>query len=1038
MDIWASIDTGLNEAAETSSIYDILSDAFDMSLYYPRRIGAVSVAHFARSGGQDYHVLKNNTQAGYVRLDESGYFLWQLMDGTRSVKDLMVAYFEEFKRLDRDGLLGLIRRLQRERMLVGSHHDAYKLIGSQLRTDTLLSRLQQFRSILFRKSLTIAGLDRPVAETYRYAVQYLFKAPFLLVYPLMLLAGLFCFGSLLQSGQYSLYSVASSAGLGLVVLLVVNAMVVTIHEAGHAYALKHYGLDVPTGGLVFYLGLPCLFVDATDAWMAPKRQRIMVALAGPYTTALVSSLLALVLYLVPELPGSGIVFKLVLWGYVSACINLYPLLEFDGYYVLMDLLDIPMLRRKSFQFLRHRLPDIVIGKSTASFREWLLGGYGMLAFLSTGALLILSLFVVKWRIDRVFGAFDGGASLFSGSLTVAIATFLAVPVVLAVLGLTVWGVSRILGVIKASGIPESVSLVTVVGFSIIIFYSLAVGLLIPDDVQFTAWETGRLGGGLLTAILAFWAWRLCAGSRSATLMLVMTLTGVAATLVSGAHLLISGELDSVPDMAAGTLGLVGLLIYVCVYYMNGLPRGKSSVAWLTIGSGLLAATVGGLLLIQSEDSLGALVLSRTAWLICALGLAGLILAHYTLEFRRPETDMSPEMRDQEQLWHVLTYYVAGLDMNLGLVSGDKCRGRVARALAQASETADLHLVFNAGSLVEDRPPDGIQDAAGRYRTALGVAMDLYQREFGRNQWRRLSAFLYDRLSWQQRELLDEHLLYGSMIDSNPEQDLSGPVIELVRATALFGDLPEQAIRQLSKAFRLVNMEAGDTIVSEGESGDRFYLIQAGIALVTKQGEFEEEVVGHLFPGDYFGELALLYNVPRNATVRCTTDMTVLELPQGAFDHLLRHSLTAAAGIGIGIEMRQFLRQIPLFASFGPQKLTQLLSLLQPVVYEEGSIIVAKGETGDRFYLVKSGEVVVLNEAEEDMEHRAILGPGEYFGEIGLLRDIPRTATIRAASNVELMVLDRRDFEKLVSGHEPATKYLNMVAGRRLHRLQSSS
>jgi putative peptide zinc metalloprotease protein len=1036
MDIWASIDAGLNEPAETPSIHDILSDTYDLSRYYPRRIGAVSVAHFTRSGGQDYHVLKNTAQRGYVRLDESGYFLWQLMDGTRSVKDLMVAYFEAFKRLDRDGVIGLIRRLQREGMLVGNQHDAYKLIGSQLRTDDLLSRLQQFRAILFRKSVTVSGLDRPVTESYRHVVRYLFSMPFLVVYPLILLVGLYCFGALLQSGQYSLYNVANSAGLGLVVLLVVNATMVTIHEAGHAYALKHYGLDVPAGGLVFYLGLPCFFVDATDAWMAPRRQRIMVALAGPYSTALISSLLALMLILVPDLPASGIMFKLALWGYISACINLYPLLEFDGYYVLVDLLDVPMLRRKSFQFLRHRLPDLATGKSIASAREWLLGGYGLLAFLSTGALLVLSLFVVKWRIDRIFGAFDGSGSLLSGSLTVAIAVFLAVPVVLAVLGLLVWSGARILRLIKSSGITTNVFLVTVIGISGVIFFSLAVGLLIPDDAQFTAWETGRLGGGLLTAIFAFWARRLCVGSRKATLMFVLILAGIATTLVSGVHLINDGESDSAIDTAAGTMGLVGLVVYLRLRYFNGLPNGASSVSWLTIGFGLLAATVSGL--IQTEDSTALLLLSRTAWLICALGLGGLILSHKTVEFRRPVTDMSLEMRDQEYLWRVLTYYVSGLDINLGLLEGDKCRGRVARALAQASETADLHFVFLAGSLVEDQPPDGIHDAAGRYRTALGVAMDLYQREFGHSHWRRLSVFLYDRLSWQQRELLDEHLLYGSRLDPDPDPELRGQVLDLVRSTSLFGDLPEQAIRQLSKAFKTVYMAAGDTIVSEGESGDRFFLIQAGIALVTKRAAYEDAVVGHLFPGDYFGELALLYDAPRNATIRCTTDMTVLELPQAAFDHLLRHSLTAVAGIEIGIEMIQFLRPIPLFSSFGPQKLSELFRLLHSMIYEEGSIIVTKGETGDRFYLVKSGEVAVLSEADEEAEHMAILGPGEYFGEIGLLRDMPRTATIRAASNVELMVLERRDFEKLVSTHEAATKYLNVVAGRRLHRLQSSN
>jgi CRP-like cAMP-binding protein len=93
-------------------------------------------------------------------------------------------------------------------------------------------------------------------------------------------------------------------------------------------------------------------------------------------------------------------------------------------------------------------------------------------------------------------------------------------------------------------------------------------------------------------------------------------------------------------------------------------------------------------------------------------------------------------------------------------------------------------------------------------------------------------------------------------------------------------------------------------------------------------------------------------------------------------------------------------------------LDRLAGLVDPVTVAGGDAVVQQGDAGDRFYVVDEGEVEVL----VDGDHVRTLGPGEAFGEIALLRDVPRTATVRAVEPTRLLALDRQEFLAAVTGH----------------------
>lgn len=124
---------------------------------------------------------------------------------------------------------------------------------------------------------------------------------------------------------------------------------------------------------------------------------------------------------------------------------------------------------------------------------------------------------------------------------------------------------------------------------------------------------------------------------------------------------------------------------------------------------------------------------------------------------------------------------------------------------------------------------------------------------------------------------------------------------------------------------------------------------------------------------------------------------------------------------------RILASVPIFAPLPGMSLEHLAGRLVPLRLEPGTVVVREGDTGDRFYMLVEGEV----EVSEDGRTLSTLGSGGYFGEIALLRDLPRTATVTAKTPVVLYALDREDFLAAVTGHAPSSQAAEEVVSARL-------
>jgi putative peptide zinc metalloprotease protein len=138
-------------------------------------------------------------------------------------------------------------------------------------------------------------------------------------------------------------------------MLPAQVFALLVHEAGHAFTTKAVGREVLGVGIGWYWYSPIAFVDTTDTWLATRRQRVAVNFAGPYANWVLGSVVALVAHAIPDAVVRAALWQFAFASYTAVLMNLNPLLEYDGYYVLADLMDRPNLRKQALGWLGNGL-----------------------------------------------------------------------------------------------------------------------------------------------------------------------------------------------------------------------------------------------------------------------------------------------------------------------------------------------------------------------------------------------------------------------------------------------------------------------------------------------------------------------------------------------------------------------------------------------------------------------------------------------------------------------------------------------------------
>ncbi|MBX3061688.1 MAG: cyclic nucleotide-binding domain-containing protein [Anaerolineae bacterium] len=252
---------------------------------------------------------------------------------------------------------------------------------------------------------------------------------------------------------------------------------------------------------------------------------------------------------------------------------------------------------------------------------------------------------------------------------------------------------------------------------------------------------------------------------------------------------------------------------------------------------------------------------------------------------------------------------------------------------------------------------------------------------------------------------------------------------LVQALAA---LTQDQLVEVKRKVKPLIYPAGSTIVRQGETGDKFYIITQGqVDVLIDRPDGSQVLVNQLHEGQYFGEMALLGSGLRTATVRASIDseVGVVALDSAAFNALIAESHSLRDELSIIIQQRQMIEQVQLISTIPEGKLLALTQHLASETYAPNATVIRQGTIGDSFYIIVEGEADVVQD-QPDGSQKVInhLRRGQYFGELALLGNKRRTASVRAAASgtLKVVTLSKEEFDTLVQTSDSFRQHVEEV------------
>ncbi|WP_213456859.1 cyclic nucleotide-binding protein [Rhizomonospora bruguierae] len=365
----------------------------------------IETSELVSARGAAYVMLRSpddGARACYLRLAPEETALAQLMDGTRTVARLVAEFARISGRLAPDQVRRVVADLAGNRMLDELPVDAFGPLQRVRRQPWPVRWGHTLLAVARGRRMVLANVDPLVDGLYRYGGKWLFTRAAAAVCAVLAVAGFAAFGWTWWRGEQSVFLTRGSYAAGAAVLLGLNILALACHELGHALATKHAGRRIPAAGVLVYFGIPSVFVDTTDVWMAGRRARMLATAAGPGAGLVLAGTAGLVGLAFPALAPSA--FKLAFAWYLNALFNLNPFLALDGYYLLMDWLEVPNLRTRGLSWVAARLRRRPPSWSQLDGEGRLVALYGTLAVL--WLVIAVNIGYRVW-VDRVAGLTTG-------------------------------------------------------------------------------------------------------------------------------------------------------------------------------------------------------------------------------------------------------------------------------------------------------------------------------------------------------------------------------------------------------------------------------------------------------------------------------------------------------------------------------------------------------------------------------------------------------------------------------------------------------
>ena len=350
----------------------------------------------SRVDGQRSFILKNSATDRFLLLTEPERFLWEQMDGKRSMQEIATAYMLKYGEFDFDAIPQLIRKLQRAQLLTLTPTSRLRQALARHRRQPVAKMAESALLVLERINISSRNVQTAFRRAYRFGGFFLFTPAAVVLCAILAVVGLMASIRLWPDAELVVSGFGKSPLMAVLSVKALFLVTVAAHQVVHGLALVHYGRRVREFGFTFLHGfVPTFYVDVTDIFMGTRRARVVTAVSGAIVHLVLGSVWLLVA--VRATPGSFLQAFAAASGIIqwqAFVIALYPFcfIEMDGYHVLVDVLGLPTLKQDAI----HYVGAVLRGAGARRFtrQEALYVGYVAVSAVSVIAFVAFNVWMV--------------------------------------------------------------------------------------------------------------------------------------------------------------------------------------------------------------------------------------------------------------------------------------------------------------------------------------------------------------------------------------------------------------------------------------------------------------------------------------------------------------------------------------------------------------------------------------------------------------------------------------------------------------------
>jgi putative peptide zinc metalloprotease protein len=318
--------------------------------------------------GRTFFVVKDPISLQYFRMSAEDYFLATLFDGRRTfgkVREIYLANYphvaleltpeevnERVLRFAND--LALMQMLSVQGQRLKARYEAKKKQkAGKGWFYNLVNQVFFMRRSLFDPDRLFGRMAKPIAWVWTSTFQWISVG--------IIVAGVVTY--LMNTGRIHPTMSNFFSFHNLTLVWITTILIKSVHELGHGLTCKHFGGEVHEVGIMFLVFTPYFFVNISDSWTMPKRKhRMLISAAGIYIELVIAALATFLWAIVQPGAFQDFLFNvMVIASFSTIVFNANPLMRFDGYYIMTDLIEVPNLQAKSRALVTHQMKSLIFG-----------------------------------------------------------------------------------------------------------------------------------------------------------------------------------------------------------------------------------------------------------------------------------------------------------------------------------------------------------------------------------------------------------------------------------------------------------------------------------------------------------------------------------------------------------------------------------------------------------------------------------------------------------------------------------------------------